>query len=117
MSNERAAEATVEREGPTKAEPMSNERAAEATVERERPTKAEPMSNERAAEATVEREGPTKAPTKATSGKVRSAKTSSAANSRRTQRRAGCGDHRRDQTNRYFAHHGAHSIFLSTPSF
>jgi hypothetical protein len=96
----------------TKAEPMSEERAAkaEATVECEGPTKAEPVS-----EATMEREAPTearsaKAPTKTTSAKVRWAKTSSTVNGRRTQRRAGRGDHRGDQTNRYFSHHGAHSI-------
>jgi len=88
----------VECEGPTK---------AEATVEPEARTKAK---------AAVEPEGPTKAPAKATSAKVssakvRSAKTSSTANGGRTQRRASRGDHRRDQTNRYFAHHGAHSIF------
>jgi hypothetical protein len=52
------------------------------------------------AEATVEREGPTKAPAKASSAKVRSAKTSSTVNGGRTQRRASRGDHRRDQTDR-----------------
>jgi len=55
----------------------------------------------------------TKAPAKAASAKVRPTKAvteaTSAAKGRRTQRRAGCGDRRGDQTNRYLAHHDAHS--------
>src|SRR5712664_3200690 len=129
MSEERAAEATVEREGPTEAEPVSEERSAEATEEREGPTKAEPVSEERAAEATVEREGPTKAepvseatmereaPTEAPSAKAPTKATSATVNGRRIQRGAGRGNHRGDQANRYFAHHWCSLHFLSTPAF
>ena len=57
----------------------------------------------------------------ATSAKVRPAKAAPAeaasavteatsAKGRRTQRRAGCGDRRGDQSNDYLAHHGAYSI-------
>ncbi len=40
----------------------------------------------------------------------------SAFSGRRTQRRAAYGNRRSGQTNRYLAHHDAHSIVLSTPA-
>jgi len=67
-------------------------------------------------EAPAEAASPEAAPSEAASAKAdhvnvgpTSAVTpTSTGNGRRTQRRAGCGDRRGDQTNRYLAHHDAH---------
>jgi hypothetical protein len=60
------------------------------------------------------------APAETASAKVRPTKAvteaTSAAKGRRTQSRAGRGDRRGDQTNRYLAHHDAHSIRSEHPS-
>jgi hypothetical protein len=56
-----------------------------------------------------------KAPAKAATAKVPPTEATSAVKGRHTQRRAGCGDRRGDQTNRYLAHHDAHFFVRRAP--
>ncbi len=55
-------------------------------------------------------------PTTTHDGAAMRSTAASAFSGRRTQRRAAYGNRRSGQTNRYLAHHDAHSIVLSTPA-
>jgi hypothetical protein len=82
-----------------------------STAEPEAPAEAAPAEAAPAEAASAKADhvnvGPTSAVTPTSAGNGRLAPTSTG-NGRRTQRRAGCGDRRGDQTNRYLAHHDAH---------